>query len=106
MAVTVEQVNDALRAVMDPETCNDLVAARAVRNLRLEPPDAQLDFQRRALGAREVRDACGHALQRIALSARQGVEGFAEDASLQYERISGLSLPESLRDRTERGFAA
>ena len=40
MAITVEQVTGALRAVPDPELGTDLVSAKAVRNVQVDAPDA------------------------------------------------------------------
>ena len=43
MSVTVEQVNEALKGIVDPNTHKDLVAGRAARNVRVEGADVAVD---------------------------------------------------------------
>ena len=43
MSLTVEQINDALRNVIDPNTGKDLVSSRSVKNVRADDGDVSLD---------------------------------------------------------------
>ena len=43
MSLTVEQINDALRNVIDPNTAKDLVSSRSVKNVRVDDGDVTLD---------------------------------------------------------------
>src|SRR5512145_296852 len=43
MAITVEQANEALKRVIDPNTGKDLVSTRSARNVRVEGDDVSVD---------------------------------------------------------------
>jgi len=43
LSLTVEQINDALRNVIDPNTAKDLVSSRSVKNVRVDDGDVTLD---------------------------------------------------------------
>ena len=45
MAITVEQANEALKRVVDPNTGKDLVATRSARNVRTEGNDISVDVE-------------------------------------------------------------
>ncbi|MBC6959196.1 MAG: iron-sulfur cluster carrier protein ApbC [Lautropia sp.] len=45
MSVTVEQVNEALKAIVDPNTQKDLVASREARNVRVEGGEVAVDVE-------------------------------------------------------------
>jgi len=45
MAITVEQANDALKRVIDPNTGKDLVSTRSARNVRVEGSDVSVDVE-------------------------------------------------------------
>lgn len=45
MAVTVEQVNAALAAIVDPNTGKDLVAGKSVRNVRVDGAEVSVDVE-------------------------------------------------------------
>ena len=45
MAITVEQANEALKRVIDPNTGKDLVSTRSARNVRVEGGDVSLDVE-------------------------------------------------------------
>src|SRR5512145_986884 len=45
MAITVEQANEALKRVIDPNTGKDLVATRSARNVRVEGGDVSVDVE-------------------------------------------------------------
>ena len=45
MSVTVEQVNEALKGIVDPNTHKDLVAGRAARNVRVEGAEVAVDVE-------------------------------------------------------------
>ena len=45
MAITVEQANDALKHVIDPNTGKDLVSTRSARNLRIDGSDVSVDVE-------------------------------------------------------------
>src|SRR5512139_1338608 len=45
MAITVEQANEALKRVVDPNTGKDLVASRSARNVRTEGNDVSVDVE-------------------------------------------------------------
>ena len=45
MTVTVQAVQDALRAVTDPHTGKDFVSTKAIKNLRVEGGDVAFDVE-------------------------------------------------------------
>jgi ATP-binding protein involved in chromosome partitioning len=45
MAITVEQANEALKRVVDPNTGKDLVSSRAARNVRADGGDVSVDVE-------------------------------------------------------------
>jgi ATP-binding protein involved in chromosome partitioning len=45
MAITVEQANEALKRVIDPNTGKDLVSTRSARNVRVEGGDVSVDVE-------------------------------------------------------------
>jgi ATP-binding protein involved in chromosome partitioning len=45
MAITVEQANEALKRVIDPNTGKDLVSTRSARNVRAEGGDVSVDVE-------------------------------------------------------------
>jgi ATP-binding protein involved in chromosome partitioning len=45
MSITVEQANEALKAVIDPNTGKDLVSTRSARNVRVEGNDVSVDVE-------------------------------------------------------------
>ena len=45
MSVTVEQVNEALKGIVDPNTQKDLVASREARNVRVEGGEVAVDVE-------------------------------------------------------------
>ncbi|GMV02147.1 MAG: iron-sulfur cluster carrier protein ApbC [Burkholderiaceae bacterium] len=45
MSVTVEQVNEALKAIVDPNTRKDLIASREARNVRVEGGEVAVDVE-------------------------------------------------------------
>jgi ATP-binding protein involved in chromosome partitioning len=45
MAITVEQANEALKRVVDPNTGKDLVSARSARNVRVDGSDVSVDVE-------------------------------------------------------------
>ena len=45
MAITVEQANEALKRVVDPNTGKDLVSTRSARNVRVEGGDVSVDVE-------------------------------------------------------------
>ncbi|MGI4785459.1 MAG: P-loop NTPase, partial [Janthinobacterium lividum] len=45
MSVTVEQITEALRGVVDPNTERDLVSSKSVRNVRVDGGEVSLDVE-------------------------------------------------------------
>jgi ATP-binding protein involved in chromosome partitioning len=45
MAITVEQANEALKRVIDPNTGKDLLSTRSARNLRVDGSDVSVDVE-------------------------------------------------------------
>ncbi len=45
MAITVEQANEALKRVIDPNTGKDLVSTRSARNVRVDGSDVSVDVE-------------------------------------------------------------
>ena len=70
MAISQEQVQTALKAVIDPNTGRDFVSTRSAKNIRIEGGDISLDIE---LGypAKSQIDA----LRRSVVKALKGVEG-------------------------------
>jgi len=45
MTVTVEQVTEALKGVVDPNTQKDLIAGRSARNIRVDAGEVAVDVE-------------------------------------------------------------
>ena len=45
MAITAQQIQDALQGVLDPNTGKDLVTSRSVKNIKVTGSDVSLDVE-------------------------------------------------------------
>lgn len=45
LSVTIEQITEALRGVVDPNTGRDLVSSKSARNIRVDGGEVSLDVE-------------------------------------------------------------
>jgi ATP-binding protein involved in chromosome partitioning len=87
MSVTVEQVTQALSAVIDPNTEADLVSSRSVKNIRVQGPDVFFDVE---LGYPAQSQIAGLRSQCVtAVAALPGVGGVTANV---YQRIQAHAV--------------
>jgi ATP-binding protein involved in chromosome partitioning len=92
MAVTVEQVNAALAAIVDPNTGKDLVSSRSARNVRAEDGHVSVDVE---LGypARSQVDP----IRRAVIEAVRGLAGVTNVSANVYQRIVAHSVQRGIK---------
>lgn len=82
MAVTVEQVNAALAAIIDPNTGKDLLSSKSARNLRIDGADLSLDIE---LGYPAASQIPG--LRRTVIDALKALPGIGNVSANVYQKI-------------------
>ena len=92
MSVTVDNVTEALRAVVDPNTEKDLVAGKSVRNVRVDGGDVSVDIE---LGypARSQIDP----IRRQAIAALRALPGVANVSANVYQKIAAHSVQRGVK---------
>ncbi len=82
MSVTVEQVNEALRGIVDPNTGKDLLAGKSARNVRVDGGEVAVDVE---IGypARSVIDG----LRRQVVGALRALPGVTNVSANVYQKI-------------------
>jgi len=92
MPPTVEQVNEALSGVVDPNTDKDLVAAEAVRNVRVEGELVSFDVVLGYPAASQV-----DPIRRAATAAVQALPGVGRVAANVYQKIEAHGVQRGMR---------
>lgn len=82
MAVTVEQVNAALSAIIDPNTGKDLLSSKSARNLRIEGADLSLDIELGYPAASQI-----PVLRRTVIDALKALPGTGNVSANVYQKI-------------------
>jgi ATP-binding protein involved in chromosome partitioning len=82
MAVTVEQVNAALSAIIDPNTGKDLLSSKSARNLRIEGADLSLDIELGYPAASQI-----PVLRRTVIDTLKALPGTGNVSANVYQKI-------------------
>ncbi len=92
MSVTVEQVTEALRKIVDPNTGQDLVAGKSARNARVEGADVSVDIE---LGypARSQIDP----IRREVIGALRALPGVGNVSANVYQKIVAHSVQRGVK---------
>ncbi len=92
MSVTVEQVTEALRKIVDPNTGKDLVAGKSARNARVEGADVSVDVE---LGypARSQIDP----IRREVIGALRALPGVGNVSANVYQKIVAHSVQRGVK---------
>ena len=92
MSITKEQVEAALKAVIDPNTGRDFVATKSARNIRIEGADIALDIE---LGypAKSQIDP----LRREVVKALKGIPGVGNISASVYSRIASHAVQRGVK---------
>ena len=92
MSVTVEQVQAALAGVVDPNTGKDLIAGRAVRNVRVDGSRVAFDVELGYPAASQIAP-----IREAASAAVRALPGVAEVAANVYQRIVAHAVQRGLK---------
>jgi ATP-binding protein involved in chromosome partitioning len=92
MSVTVEQVTEALRKIVDPNTGKDLVSSKSARNARVEGADVSVDVE---LGypARSQIDP----IRREVIGALRALPGVGNVSANVYQKIVAHSVQRGVK---------
>jgi len=82
MAVTVEQVNAALAAIVDPNTGKDLVSSKSARNIRVDGGDLSVDIELGYPAASQI-----PVMRRAVIDALKALPGVGNVSANVYQRI-------------------
>jgi ATP-binding protein involved in chromosome partitioning len=82
MTVTVEQLNAALSAVIDPNTGKDLVSSKSARNLRADGADVSVDIELGYPAASQIAP-----IRRAVIDAIRSVPGVGNVSANVYQKI-------------------
>ena len=82
MSITVDQVNDALRGVVDPNTGKDLVSSKSARNVRVEGDSVSVDVE---LGYPALSQV--DPIRRAVIAAVRAVPGVGNVSANVYQKI-------------------
>jgi ATP-binding protein involved in chromosome partitioning len=82
MSVTVDQITEALRAVVDPNTAKDLVSGKAAKNIRVDGDSVSVDIE---LGYPALSQVDG--IRKAVIAAVRGVAGVGNVSANVYQKI-------------------
>jgi ATP-binding protein involved in chromosome partitioning len=82
MAVTVEQLNAALAAVIDPNTGKDLVSSKSAKNVRADGADVSVDIELGYPAASQIAP-----IRRAVIDALKSVSGVGNVSANVYQKI-------------------
>jgi ATP-binding protein involved in chromosome partitioning len=82
MAVTVEQLNAALAAVIDPNTGKDLVSTKSAKNVRADGADVSVDIELGYPAASQIAP-----IRRAVIDALKSVSGVGNVSANVYQKI-------------------
>jgi len=92
MSVTVEQVNEALKGVVDPNTQKDLVAGRSARNVRVEGGEVAVDVELGYPARSQIEP-----IRRQVVAALRAVAGVTNVSANVYQKIVAHSVQRGVK---------
>ena len=92
MSVTVEQVNEALKAIVDPNTQKDLVASREVRNMRVEGGEVAVDVELGYPARSQI-----ETIRRQVVAALRALPGVTNVSANVYQKIVAHSVQRGVK---------
>ncbi|MCO5105973.1 MAG: iron-sulfur cluster carrier protein ApbC [Burkholderiaceae bacterium] len=92
MSVTVEQVNEALKGVVDPNTQKDLVASREARNVRVEGGEVAVDVELGYPARSQIEP-----IRRQVVAALRALPGVTNVSANVYQKIVAHSVQRGVK---------
>jgi ATP-binding protein involved in chromosome partitioning len=92
MAVTVEQLNAALAAVIDPNTGKDLVSSKSAKNVRADGADVSVDIELGYPAASQIAP-----IRRAVIDALKSVSGVDNVSANVYQKIVAHSAQRGVK---------
>jgi ATP-binding protein involved in chromosome partitioning len=92
MAVTVEQLNAALAAVIDPNTGKDLVSSKSAKNVRADGADVSVDIELGYPAASQIAP-----IRRAVIDALKSVSGVNNVSANVYQKIVAHSAQRGVK---------
>ncbi|HLS55601.1 MAG TPA: iron-sulfur cluster carrier protein ApbC [Zeimonas sp.] len=92
MSVTVEQVNDALKGIVDPNTQKDLIAGRSARNVRVEGGEVAVDVELGYPARSQIEP-----IRRQVVAALRALPGVANVSANVYQKIVAHSVQRGVK---------
>ncbi|MCD6735042.1 MAG: iron-sulfur cluster carrier protein ApbC [Burkholderiaceae bacterium] len=92
MSMTVEQVNEALKAIVDPNTQKDLVASREVRNVRVEGGEVAVDVELGYPARSQI-----ETIRRQVVAALRALPGVTNVSANVYQKIVAHSVQRGVK---------
>jgi ATP-binding protein involved in chromosome partitioning len=92
MAVTVEQLNAALAAVIDPNTGKDLVSTKSAKNVRADGADVSVDIELGYPAASQIAP-----IRRAVIDALKSVSGVGNVSANVYQKIVAHSAQRGVK---------
>ncbi len=92
MSVTVEQVNEALKAIVDPNTQKDLVASREARNVRVEGGEVAVDVELGYPARSQIEP-----IRRQVVAALRALPGVTNVSANVYQKIVAHSVQRGVK---------
>jgi len=92
MAVTVEQLNAALAAVIDPNTGKDLVSSKSAKNVRADGADVSVDIELGYPAASQIAP-----IRRAVIDALKSVSGVGNVSANVYQKIVAHSAQRGVK---------
>jgi len=92
MSVTVEQVNEALKGIVDPNTQKDLVAGRSARNVRVEGGEVAVDVELGYPARSQIEP-----IRRQVVAALRALPGVANVSANVYQKIVAHSVQRGVK---------
>src|SRR5690606_29779083 len=92
MSVTVEQVNEALKGIVDPNTQKDLIAGRSARNVRVEGGEVAVDVELGYPARSQIEP-----IRRQVVAALRALPGVANVSANVYQKIVAHSVQRGVK---------
>ncbi|HMN64227.1 MAG TPA: iron-sulfur cluster carrier protein ApbC [Burkholderiaceae bacterium] len=92
MSVTVEQVNEALKGIVDPNTQKDLVASREARNVRVEGGEVAVDVELGYPARSQIEP-----IRREVVAALRALPGVTNVSANVYQKIVAHSVQRGVK---------
>ncbi len=92
MSVTVEQVNEALKGIVDPNTQKDLVAGRSARNVRVEGGEVAVDIELGYPARSQIEP-----IRRQVVAALRALPGVGNVSANVYQKIVAHSVQRGVK---------